>query len=437
MPFALFRTSLPPASRTRRRSRHASRPVVEGLEARTVLSASTVSIGFDPGAHTAYSADHQAHANWRRFPLGTISGTVVGTDSGRGLAQVRVQLINAQGDVAAVTRTGARGRYAFPIWANGPYVVHEVTPRRFTQTSPTFNFTVPPTGSFAIDPTTGKPYGSKSWGWDTGNSDPANGPVGPYAWTNVAPAGNLPFQSPINIVTPPIDLSPYLQIHYTNSTPTEITNNGHELEVEFGNDNPSDTITIDGSVFHLAQFHFHDPSETNVDGHGYSMELHFVNFNDAGAASVVGVFLQLGAYNPTLQPLLDAATASLSTPGSTTPATAPINFADLLPSNLTGWFYQGSLTTPPLSQPVNWFVLATPITLDGAQLNQYEALARGSGFLTNNRPVQPLDGRQVNQFNFQVDFQTQSISGLTFDLARTPRPAQNHVAHHARASHPA
>jgi carbonic anhydrase len=37
---------------------------------------------------------------------------------------------------------------------------------------------------------------------------------------------------------------------------------------------------------------------------------------------------------------------------------------------MQGWFYEGSLTTPTLAQPVNWVVFSTPITLDFAQRQQ-------------------------------------------------------------------
>jgi carbonic anhydrase len=63
-------------------------------------------------------------------------------------------------------------------------------------------------------------------------------------------------------------------------------------------------------------------------------------------------------------------------------------------------------------------VLSQPITLDSAQLKQYEAVASGAGFLPNARPIRPLDGRQVNQFNFDVNFQNSSVAGPNFSLTR-------------------
>ena len=72
---------------------------------------------------------------------------------------------------------------------------------------------------------------------------------------------------------------------------------------------------------------------------------------------------------------------------------------------------------------VNWLVLATPITLDAAQLAQYEAVADGAGFLPSARPIQPSDGRQLNEVDFDLNVQDTSISGLNFVLGKGNTPA--------------
>ena len=83
------------------------------------------------------------------------------------------------------------------------------------------------------------------------------------------------------------------------------------------------------------------------------------------------VFLRLGAFNPSIQPILDAAAAAnLTAVGSKTTPGTPVHHAGLLPSSLEGWFYKGTLTTPPLSGVVNFLVLATPVTLSHPQLRQ-------------------------------------------------------------------
>jgi carbonic anhydrase len=326
----------------------------------------------------------------------------------KGIGNVKVQLIDASGDIAQTVRTNARGNYRFKVKNEGAFVVREVTPKKYVQVTPSFS-KVAPTGALISG------AGATSWNYVTGNNNPANGPVGPSSWQAIAPEGAAPFESPINIQGPATDLSSVLTINYPNTTPTKVINNGHQLQAQFPA-TTTDTIAVAGQSFSLSQFHYHDPSENQVNGTTYPMEEHFVNVSASGAETVVAVFLQLGAHNSALQPILDAASAHLTKSGASTTLAAPINFSGLLPSSLMGWFYEGSLTTPPLSQAVNWFVMATPITLDYGQLSQYEAVASGSGFLPNARPIQPLDGRQVNQNNFDVTFAGTSVGGLNFGL---------------------
>ena len=67
-----------------------------------------------------------------------------------------------------------------------------------------------------------------------------------------------------------------------------------------------------------------------------------------------------------------------------------IDVGDLLPSTKSSYRYDGSLTTPPCSEGVKWFVLTTPIELSEAQIAAFTAIVHG-----NNRPVQPLKGRKL------------------------------------------
>jgi carbonic anhydrase len=261
-------------------------------------------------------------------------------------------------------------------------------------------------------------FGNSSWNYLTGNSDPTLGPVGPAWWNTIAPAGAEPFESPIALTGPTVDLSQYVQVHYAGAVPTQILNNSHQIQVQFPTTNSVDTITVGGVPFTLAQFHYHDPSEHTVNGQTYSLEVHFVNASASGGVAVLGVFFRLGAHNAALDPILNAITSSLTTPNSRPTIATPIDFAGLLPTNTQGWFYEGSLTTPPLSGPVTFFEYATPITLDFAQLRAYEAVAAASGFLPNARPLQPLDGRVLNEIDNYVVFAGQSLAGVNFTVAR-------------------
>lgn len=76
----------------------------------------------------------------------------------------------------------------------------------------------------------------------------------------------------------------------------------------------------------------------------------------------------------------------------TTVEAPEIKLADLLPTQLGCYAFEGSLTTPPCSEGVNWMVLKQPITLSPAQIKAFRRL-----FPANARPVQPLQGRVVSE----------------------------------------
>jgi carbonic anhydrase len=69
-----------------------------------------------------------------------------------------------------------------------------------------------------------------------------------------------------------------------------------------------------------------------------------------------------------------------------------INVADVLPATLKYYGFNGSLTTPPCSEGVAWHVVEKPIELSKAQIIAFKKI-----FKTNARPVQPLNGRVVEE----------------------------------------
>jgi hypothetical protein len=86
----------------------------------------------------------------------------------------------------------------------------------------------------------------------------------------------------------------------------------------------------------------------------------------------------------------------------------------LVPDNLNGWLYNGSLTTPPATEGVNWFVFEDSLEMSSEQINIFQDFLATVGFTINNRPVQPLNGRQFNQLNYQVTVNGDSIDNLNF-----------------------
>ncbi len=67
-----------------------------------------------------------------------------------------------------------------------------------------------------------------------------------------------------------------------------------------------------------------------------------------------------------------------------------VNAADLLPEQRQYNRYNGSITTPPCTEGVRWFVLQSPIDIPEVQIAAFQAI-----FKNNKRPVQSSNGREV------------------------------------------
>jgi carbonic anhydrase len=67
-----------------------------------------------------------------------------------------------------------------------------------------------------------------------------------------------------------------------------------------------------------------------------------------------------------------------------------VDTAGLLPADRGYWTYMGSLTTPPCTEGVRWFVMEQDMTVSRSQLNAFAAI-----FKMNTRPLQELHGRRI------------------------------------------
>lgn len=77
-----------------------------------------------------------------------------------------------------------------------------------------------------------------------------------------------------------------------------------------------------------------------------------------------------------------------------------VSMSELFPSNFDYYHYNGSLTTPPCSETVQWFVLKNTIKVPGSYLKRLRKIDNGQGHpLTNNfRKTQALNGCKVYLF---------------------------------------
>ena len=109
----------------------------------------------------------------------------------------------------------------------------------------------------------------------------------------------------------------------------------------------------------------------------------------SGALAVVAVLIDEGDANAALDSLF----ASFPQHGGETVQfpMGPFDATELLPSELSGFRYEGSLTTPPCSEGVHWTVFAEPLYASSEQIMEFTAL-----YADDARPLQPLDDRQVH-----------------------------------------
>jgi carbonic anhydrase len=191
-------------------------------------------------------------------------------------------------------------------------------------------------------------------------------------------------QSPINLTgAVKASLRP-LGIGY-QKVPLRVWNNGHYIQI---NVPPGNQLALAGVNYQLLQFHFHHPSEHLLDGGRFDMEAHFVNKSADGSLCALGVFIKPGAANSVLGPVV---AAMQSQPGpDIAVAGVLVDPRNLLPADPSYFEYEGSLTTPPCPETVNWVVFRTPIEASPEQIERYAAV-----FPMDARPIQPLDRRFV------------------------------------------
>jgi carbonic anhydrase len=209
------------------------------------------------------------------------------------------------------------------------------------------------------------------------------GAMGPENWGKEFPTcGRGKSQAPLNIKGPFEKVRFSVAPDYKQGQ-LKIVNNGHTIQV---NVPVGSKIRIDGRAYDLLQFHFHRPSEEHIDGKPSAMVVHFVHKNLEGELAVLGVMLREGNENPGIKTLWTHA------PPKEGPEVVPdgvmFNPANLLPREMDFFHYDGSLTTPPCTEKVKFFILKSQVNISKEQVSDFP-------FKMNARPIQPANGRPI------------------------------------------
>jgi carbonic anhydrase len=217
------------------------------------------------------------------------------------------------------------------------------------------------------------------------------GATGPSHWAAMeheySTCGLGKTQSPIDIKDSAAKTSdlPAIAFDYKPS-PLKIVDNGHTVQVMYA---PGSSITVAGKQYELVQFHFHKPSEEKINGKPSDMVVHLVHRDSDGKLAVVAVLLQAGSANPLIETLWKNVPKEKEKEQAV--SGVEVNAAQLLPANKAAYYtFVGSLTTPPCSEGVTWFVLKAPTTISKDELASF-----GKLYAMNARPTQPLNGREI------------------------------------------
>jgi carbonic anhydrase len=214
------------------------------------------------------------------------------------------------------------------------------------------------------------------------------GAGGPSQWGDVkseyATCKTGRMQSPIDVRSSLVVGVSKISFNYKVSE-LALWNNGHTVQVDYAS---GSAMTVGGKAYKLLQFHFHTPSEHLVDGKRYPLEMHLVHKSDDGTLAVAGVMIAPGAANIALEEIWGHLPRKAGEKKQVD--RVAINARDLLPDTDSYRHYKGSLTTPPCSEGVRWFVLDRPIKASARQISTIAGIMGA-----NARPSQPLNERLV------------------------------------------
>jgi len=165
----------------------------------------------------------------------------------------------------------------------------------------------------------------------------------------------------------------------------DLVDNGHTIQVT---NDAAMTIELGGTQYELIQYHFHAPSEHTVDGEHAQLEIHFVHKSAAGELAVFGLLVEEGEHSAMLEPIIAALPDGPDDERHL--EDLDLDMSELRPLPQRYYRYEGSLTTPPCSEAVQWLVM-----VDKRQISAEQMTAIVSRLHHNYRPVQPIGDRVI------------------------------------------
>lgn len=216
-----------------------------------------------------------------------------------------------------------------------------------------------------------------------------SGKTGPVNWHRLDPANKAcdgREQSPIDIRGARLNkaLAP-LEFHYKGALLT-LENDGHTIIAHV----PEGSYMVaDGVRYELQSFSFHHPSEHAVGGKLNDMDVELLHKSADGKLAIVAVRFTMERGDP------NAVMAALwphlpKTSGAKEKLTEYVNAGGFLPADRGYWTYTGSLTAPPCTEDVRWFIYQEPLSMSLVQLKQFQSM-----FRISSRTIEDRNGRRI------------------------------------------
>ncbi len=205
-------------------------------------------------------------------------------------------------------------------------------------------------------------------------------------------------QSPINILSNEKHETKNHQItlHFQDEIKA-VENLGHTVQLDFSK---GSSISSDGINYEFKQMHFHTPSEHLIDGMTFPMEMHIVNYAPPATKNgiphylVIAVLFKMGNENEFISEFLTLIPKQSNNTVKLEKGRVKLHdlFHDDLSNEMKNYYhYRGSLTTPPYTETVNWFVLKHIIEASPEQIRAINDIEGD-----NARHIQTIYGRHID-----------------------------------------
>ena len=191
-------------------------------------------------------------------------------------------------------------------------------------------------------------------------------------------------QSPVDLYSSAISPQDFT-LDYDKDLEFKLINNGHTIEMVEESPEKDSFIIIDGKKYKLLQFHFHAHSEHEEETNPADMEMHFVHQAEDGSYAVLGIFIDAADTSNTGLAKVFTDKLPAEEVEETDAKTYSINVSEILPEDHTTanvYRYNGSFTTPPCTEGVDWNIFEEHIKLDTNKVDEFKTL-----YPNNYRPI--------------------------------------------------